>query len=226
VLLSHIIFLFGGLLYYAGLLARKAKLAEREERNYYVYFCGKGGKLIEWINDYQGLAQKLFEAGLFGPEGRGTHQAPTVHVKLSPAPKEEVGRGLLAQSALEGNPRDDGIGLLDLSEASVTVGESGYENLHWNGELSADALRQLPSNLPQMAEMKELQNFIKTFKANVGTTFDFNKIDEHLYRDQLQQRLFVRNRGERESDILVEPLFITELKVLLEMLTGNDKLFD
>ncbi|MCA1613065.1 MAG: hypothetical protein LC800_02690, partial [Acidobacteria bacterium] len=62
VLLSHIIFLFGGLLYYAGLLARKAGLADRDQNIYYLYFCGKGGTLLRWINDYDGLAQKMFEA--------------------------------------------------------------------------------------------------------------------------------------------------------------------
>jgi hypothetical protein len=226
ILLSHIIFLFGGLLYYAGLLARKAGLADREQGIYYVYFCGKGGTLIKWINDYEGLAQKMFEAGLFGPEGRGQRQPPRVQVKLSPKPKEEVGRGLLAQSALEGNPRDDGIGLLDLGEASVTVGETGYGELKWSDKLSADVLRQLPTTLPPVSELKELQNFVQTFKDNVATTFDLDNLHEGAYRDQLEQHLFQRNRGEREGDILVEPLFITELKVLLEMLTGNDKLFD
>lgn len=226
VLLSHIIFLFGGLLYYSGLLARRAGLLESQQSTYYIYFCGKGGTLIEWINDYKGLTQKMFEAGLFGPKGRGQRPSPNVQVKLSPKPKEEVGRGLLAQSALEGNPREDGIGLLDLSEASVTVGETGYEGLKWNDKLKANMLKQLPANLPQMSELKELQNFIETFRSNAQTTFDFSKVNEGMYRDQLQQRLFVRNRGEAEGDILIEPLFITELKVLLEMLTDNDKLFD
>ncbi len=223
-LLSHIVFLFGGLLYYAGLLARKAGLAERGERNYYIYFCGKGGTLIKWVENYQGLAQRLFEAGLFGPGGRGERQSPTVHVRLSPRPKEEVGRGLLAQSWLEDNPRDDGIGLLDLSEASVTVGETGYEGLEWNGELTADVFKKFPPDLPPASEMKELQNFIDTFMT-IRTEFDFSKVDEGAYRDQLAQRLFVHNRGENEGDILVEPLLITEMKVLLEMLTDNPKLF-
>src|SRR5207245_90338 len=45
-LMAHLILLFGSLSYYAGLLARKVEPARA---TCHIYFCGKGGKLVEWI---------------------------------------------------------------------------------------------------------------------------------------------------------------------------------
>jgi flavodoxin len=224
-LISHITFLFAGLTYYVGLLCRKAGLMERNTYN--LYFCGKGGTLIEWINNFNVLAQKMFEAGLFGPTVTGNRTPPKIFVHRSEDPKEEVGRGLLAKSSVEANTKRETVGLIDDKEFSVTVGESGYQGLQWDQELTSNKLGALPLEVPAMDQLVELQNFISAFKnADLRTTFDFDSVDHDLYRDQLQQRLFVRNRGEREEDTLVEPLFITELKVLQEMLGKNNRLFD
>src|SRR5207253_2079299 len=103
---------------------------------YYVYFCGKGGQLATWIHGYEVLAQEMFEAGLLGPDGQGSQATPRVEVHISKHPKEEVGRGLLAESALEGDVQGKQLGILNPNPPSVTVGETGYTGLEWNAELS------------------------------------------------------------------------------------------
>lgn len=236
-LLSHIIYLYSSVLYYAGLLARRANLPQQQD-TYYIYFCGKGGTLIKWIRGYEVLAQQMFEAGLFGPSGRGKSPAPTVIAKLSVRPKEEVGRGLLALSALQGNPKSKGIGLVDPNPPSVTVGETGYQGLQWNAELNPASLTQLPKNtVPPIKDLLELTAFIKAFEQGSATQaaakeLKIDTVSPNLFNSKLIQRLFGTTKGcvvtdieNNDPDALLEPMFITEAKVLLETATQNAEIF-
>jgi hypothetical protein len=235
--MSHIIFLYGGLLYYAGLLARRTGLPKQQD-TYYIYFCGKGGTLIKWVRGYEVLAQQMFETGLFGPEGGANQTPPTVVAKMSSRPKEEVGRGLLALSALQGNPKSKGIGLVDPNPPSVTVGETGYHGLEWDGELNPVALANLPMNtVPAMKDLLELNCFLQAFKQSTATEkaakeLKLNAVTAGMFQSRLIQRLFGNIKGcvvtdikNNDPDALLEPLFITELKVFLEMATQNDEIF-
>jgi len=243
--MSYIYYLFGGLLYYTGLLARKAGLPQYQNI-YQVKFCGKGGTMVTWINGYGVMAQDMFEAGLYGPDGRGqgggeaggTATPPRVKPEASKWPKQEVGRGLLADSELEPGQEAERIGLLDPTPPTVTVGESGYGTLKWNDELTPDALKQLPGNtVPPVSELKELNNFLKAFcegRATKAAAAELNlhNFDPDVFRVELQQRLFGTAKGSIISDIrksdadaLLESLFITEIKVLLESATQNIKMY-
>ncbi len=235
--MSHIIYLFGGLLYYAGLLARKAGLPQQND-TYNIYACGKGGTLLQWIHGYDVLAQQMFEAGLFGPDGKGGKQSPTVITRMSRRPKEEVGRGLLALSELQGNDRGQRIGLIDPNTPSVTVGEIGYANLRWSDQLTPEAIKELPVNtVPPMAELKELNTFLNAFRQGEATKaaaleLKLDKVVPGQYRTRLLQRLFGSTKGcivsdvrKNDSDALIEPLFITEIKVLLETSTQNIEMY-
>jgi len=235
-LMSHIIYLFGGLIYYAGLLARKAGLPQQHD-TYYIYFCGKGGTLVKWIHGYEVLIDEMFKAGLFGPGGPSGGGAPTVSTVLSRRPKEEVGRGLLAESALQGK-QGQHIGLVNPSTPSVTVGETGYGDLAWDAELSPQAILQLPANtVPDMAELKELNTFLNAFKSGAATKaaafeLGLDKVVAGRFRTNLLKRLFGTAKGcivsdirKKDDDALLEPLFITEIKVLLETATQNIELY-
>jgi hypothetical protein len=233
---AHIIYLYGALLYYAGLLARKEGLP-KEQDSYKLHFCGKGGTLIEWIPGYRQLAREMFTAGLFGPAGPGQNKLPTVDSQVSRWPKEEVGRGLLAKSRLEGIQREE-VGLVDSKQPTVTVAETGYRGLNWNGVLDASALLQLPDNTtPPMDKLEELRAFRRAF-ATAETTkatsaeLGLDGVTDAQFQTRLRQRLFGAAEGsivsdvkERPEDALLEPLFITEVKVLIEAATSNPKLF-
>lgn len=254
-LLAHIIYLFGSLVYYSGLLTRRTGLQNSNTRKYYLYFCGKGGTLITWIKNHEILVKKLFIAGLLGPDSKmppEQQNSINVDVKVSRRPKEEVGRGLLAKLAFKPENEDDSFGLYDLKPPSVTAGETGYKiivdgkpkELKSSDELKEEVLLKLDSNLPPFDEMKELNHFIKAiseaFKVQDtrSPVFDFNRIlrDSSVkagFADVLLTRFFGEHnsvlqklRNERDTGALVEPLLITEMKVLLEFLSGNDKLFE
>lgn len=261
-LLSHINFLFGGLIYYSGQLARKVELQDSGTQTYHLYFCGKGGTLIKWINRYEIFVKKLFIAGLFGPDSTISEEARSqisVNVKVSAKPKEEVGRGLLVSFAYqEQNDGKETFGLYDLRAPSVTVGETGYhlrpntgehshhganQELDWDARLDEETMRRLDSQVPSLEEMKELNHFIKAISEAFrvqderAPVFDFESIlnNDQVKRnfvDAVTARLFTDESGilfrlqnDNDTGALVEPLIITEMKVLLEFLSGNDLLF-
>jgi len=235
--MSHIIFLFGCLLYYAGLLARKAGL-QHNQNTYNIYFCGKGGTLVRWIHGYDVLAQEMFEAGLLGPNGNASGESITVVARISKRPKEEVGRGLLAESELQGSQNGRRIGLIGPSAPSVTVGETGYGKLSWDDRLTPEAIKELPVNtVPAMSDLTELNTFLRAFNKGEATRaaaseLNLDKVSFSQFRTKLLQRLFGAAKGcivsdvrKDDNDALIEPLFITEVKVLLETATQNIELF-
>jgi hypothetical protein len=256
-LVMHLIYLFGALCYYSGLLVRKTELQERKPPIYHVYFCGKGGTLITWINNYQRFVEKLFLAGLYGcnpPTSSTASAQPRVDVQISPEPKQEVGRGLLEEfiNTTEAQDGDESFGLLDSKHPSVTVGETGYKTrlnnetkeLQWNDDLEESVLRSLDERLPKFEEMKELNCFIGAIKEAFrgqdenDSQLDFDKFlaDEYekaSFVDRLTNRLLGDDEGSVLRELqqpnnphaLVEPILITEMKVLLEVLSKNDRLF-
>jgi hypothetical protein len=257
-LVTHLIYLFGSLVYYAGLLARKVGLEEKNPPVYYLYFCGKGGTLITWIDNHEKFIEKLFLAGLHGPDSANQEtqtRRTEVSVHLSPQPKEEVGRGLLVPlTSRHGVEGDDGdsFGLVDPAPLAVTVAETGYKinqdgnatELSWKDKLDRGVLRILDDNLPSFAEMKELNCFINAVKEAFKhedegeQKLDFDKLlasesEKYAYRDRLMNRLIGPEEGgvlhdleqEDNPNALVEPLLITEMKVLLEFLSDNSNLF-
>jgi hypothetical protein len=237
-LMAHIVFLFGGLVYYAGLMARKAGLPQHHS-DYNIYFCGKGGTLIRWIYGYDVLVQEMFQAGLHGPTPTGAQQSPVVVVRVSTKPKEEVGRGLLAENELQGSARGPRIGLIDSNESKATVGEVGYGQLRWDDKLDPEALRALPQNtVPAMHELQELNTFLEAFKNGKATKvaaleLGLDKVSARRFRNNLLRRFFGDSKGcivsdvrKNANDALIESIFITEIKVLLETATDNIRMYD
>ncbi len=240
-LITHLTYLFSMLLYYAGLLARKAEL-QSTQSEFYVYFSGKGGQLVTWIPAYKEMVEWMFLAGLRGPNATVTGEPPSVQVKLSSYSKQEVGRGLLADSRLEGQERKIYFGE-GMAKPAVTFGENGYHNLQWNAELNEDSMKQL-KDLPPLAKLHELKHFLQAMHANPATRRAAKMLDlpdpalgdyeprMRKFNAALGNRLFGMQRGAIVYDLIHHPddavnesLLITELKVLLETLTENSRIF-
>jgi hypothetical protein len=220
-LMAYLILLFGSVSYFAGLLGRKQGLAGQR---CHVYFCGKGGKLVEWIPGWKQTLEPIFLAGLNGSDA----QNASVQVDLNPPtkPKEEVGRGLLALSRLA-HDREGAAGMeIYKKKSDVIVGETGYSGLDWDGPLNSEKLQSLPDKVPTLCELRELSNFLKAFREGRGTKgaaeqLGIHSIDSDRFATTLKERLFGQASGRVVHDLkhdpdnaILEPLFITEVKVL------------
>lgn len=233
-LIAHIMYVFGALIYYAGMLSRELKMNQASQS--YIYYCGKGGQLLEWVENRDRFVEEMFGAGVLGPNHAG---GVRVSVKLAPTsvPKQEVGRGLLAESALTAAQNNQEGGLVNLEPPTVIVGEEGYPGLNTFEELKGDVLASLSKEVPAYQNLKELNHFVKTF-VNSGSTREaahllgLTTTEPSDFRARLKERLFGLARGRVVYDLvhhpteaLLESLFITEVKVLLETVTKNYHLF-
>lgn len=233
-LIAHIMYLFGALFYYVGILGRELKMDRAS--TFYIYYCGKGGQLLEWVENKDRFVEEMFGAGLIGPGHTG---GTRVAVKLARTtlPKEEVGRGLLADSALKADPDNPESGLLNLGPVKVVAGEAGYADLSCFDKLDGQVFASLPADVPAYQDLKELNNFVKTF-VNSGSTREAARLlglttaEPPDFRARLKEQLFGIARGRIVYDLvhhpteaLLESLFITEVKVLLETITQNHRLF-
>ena len=233
-LIAHIMYVFGALFYYVGMLTRETNIETSSQ--FYIFYCGKGGQLLEWIANRERFVQEMFGAGLLGPNhGGGTRVA--VKLARTSLPKQEVGRGLLAQSALQADPDDPEGGLVNLGPVRVIAGEEGYRGLSCFADLNEQSFASLTTEVPAYHELKELTNFVKTF-VNSGSTREAAQLlglttaEPSDFRARLREQLFGLARGRVVYDLvhhpaeaLLESLFITEVKVLLETITKNYRLF-
>jgi hypothetical protein len=227
--LAHVIYLFAAMSYYAGLLVRKKGLSPDR---IHVYVCGKGGQFIRWIPGYETLCHEFITAGVAGPSGTSTD--PEIITHLSETPKQEVGRGLLAENVLQGQTTDSP-GLQTNEPPSVTVAESGYGDLNWSDDLDGERLMQI-RGVPEFSDLLELNAFLGTFETASSTRRAASslgiRVKPAAFLENLRQRLFGMSAGSVTGllraggeNALIEPLFITEAKVLLETATGNPVLF-
>jgi len=228
-------FLFASVFYYAGLLARKVSLGGGQV---HLYVCGKGGKLLTWLNNGEKMAQEMFKAGF----GRSDVE---VYTRTSAKAKEEVGRGLLALAGLE--DLRQGPDPEATSEAyPVTVGESGYKlrpkrdgvpvELKWNDELTEELVKQLADEVPSLDSLSELGNFLKHFRESPATkgAAELLGISEGVpgqFWSKLHGRFFNQAQGcivydAKQKRTLLEPFFITEIKVLAGFLNPPVNLYD
>src|SRR5262249_50720260 len=127
-------------------------------------------------------------------------------------------------------------GMVQETEYTVTAGETGYPGLGWSDNLTFSTLKSSQVGVPSLDSLTELPNFIEAFKTStlfsaVPELLGLNAaFPSDLYENALQQRISDNvSRGERGA--LIEPLFITEAKVLLELITKidtghSDSIFD
>src|SRR5205807_3844382 len=98
------------------------------------------------------------------------------------------------------------------------------------------ALLQLQDGVvPAMKDLKELTKFVEAFKSatpSAAVELQLDSVTEEAFEIGLLQRLFGAAKGcvitdikTNAEDALLEPLFITEVKVLLETATNNSELF-
>jgi hypothetical protein len=227
--------LFATISFTLGLLVKRYGLFSDR---YDVRFAGRGSEFIHWIEALgTGLSRDLPKAFFLAAVGKSSDE---VEVAISPPGddvKQEVGRGLLLESVSD-SPNED--------ERHTFFGENGFSSpngdVSWDASLTFATLQALPQPSPpiDLAKLSNLQQFVRTILDSRaaeamarGLGIRSGILNKEL-RDQIHTRLFgpasawnaVQERaGNREGQMLLEPFFVTEAKVLLEHATGNKNLF-
>lgn len=232
--LFPVVFLFAALSYFAGLLAHKGQIGQSVEfDHYYIYFCGKGGQLLRWIPEPDGeaMAREMFIAGLLGPGNPTGSARPNASLVISEYPKEEVGRGLLIERTLIVDQKNQSEEMFAEANATVTVAEDGFPGVSWSDNLNYELLKRLKDKLPPIKKLLRLNHFVKAFSQSPLTNrvaaelHLMENLSKSTFRDTLENRLSDNLEGGQDK-ALIEPLFITETKVLIELMTDRLDLFD
>lgn len=225
--LSPIVLLFSAVSYFSGLLTRKAALTQ--SGHYDLYFCGKGGQLIRWMPHGETLVSEMFRAGLFIPDA--ANQQPSVKVNISQYPKQEVGRGLLIEKELDTKQTHEAVEMFGEPQINVTAAEDGFPGISWSDKLTFSKVNQIINNIPSPDKLVQLNRFVDTFSSlqltrQIAEDYDMKDFSSDVqFTHYLKQRLS-DNLRDGEDSALLEPLFITETKILIERMTNQSRLFD
>ena len=233
---AYLAYMFATVSFVLGMLARKH--GARLDR-YDVRFAGKGAEYLHWLEALAtgastSIPRTFFAAGLRLPADHAQ-----AHVQIVPPgveAKQEVGRGLLLKPAGAAQELDD---------RTTFMGETAYSanghTLGWDAQLDIEALRSLsrPRSATPIQDMEQLRLFVETFQHDPGASkaaralgISAQALDNDV-RDRIHARLFdpqsawqaAQGNPQQGSDALLEPFFVTEAKVLLEVTTKHPGLF-
>jgi hypothetical protein len=233
-LLFHIAYLFAALSYVMGLLRREEAYTAT---TYYVHFGGHGSDYLNWLDTLEkdagkSLVKSFFLAGV----GLSPNEAtPDVEVRVSgDFAKHEVGIGLL-HSEYEEQADTDGQHKTFLGETGFTSPDSGEAVDPWKW-VTASKLKETirkPEGTDSVESREFLKGFVDAFQATPlservarGLGLGPEAMNDKLL-DMINNKLFQPSsafvRGEDAR--IFEPVILTEIKVLLEKITGNSDIF-
>jgi len=192
-----------------------------EERMPNVYVAGNGARIFHWVAagryDSRSPINTLFKDVLL--KASGFQIDPRMfEVKVSPQPKAESAFGLVCGGATlkDENAKKD----------EVVAGEVFMEDgtkRDWGETLTAEKLK---SGLEAPQELEQLEDFVITFNtyAKSPNTVVSPIASDAVLMNKIYQRLsktLADFKMVDEKAIHVEPLFISELKTLLEVKTDE-----
>jgi hypothetical protein len=233
--LAHLGYLFATVSFVLGLLVKRHGLSADR---YDVRFAGRGSEFLHWLEALgTGLSRELPKTFFLAAVGKSKDEVEVAITPPGDYVKQEVGRGLLLESVSD-SPNDD--------ERNTFVGETGFQLIDgpvtWDASLTFATLQTIPQPTPptDLAKLTNLQLFVRTIldapaaQAMARGLGVRSSILNKELRDQIHTRLFgpasawsavQEKAGNREGQMLLEPFFVTEAKVLLEHATGNKNLF-
>jgi hypothetical protein len=232
--LFHIAYLFAALSYLMGLLRRKE---EYTASTYFVHFGGNGSGYLNWLETLEkdagkSLVKSFFLAGI----GLSPNEAiPDVEVQVSgPFSKHEVGIGLLHKEYRE-QGGTDGERKTFLGETGFTSPASGKDVDPWTSVTASnlkEAIRK-PEGTASVESREFLKGFVDAFQATPlservarGLGLGPDTMNDQLLA-MIDNKLFEPSSAfmNGEDARIFEPVIITEIKVLLEKITGNSDMF-
>jgi hypothetical protein len=241
---ARLAYLFALLAYYAGMMVRAAGVPGAHGP---VFVCGKGARFLRLLPP--DLLSTMYAHGVHGAGLGRTDGAPVpgegVKVRVSRHVKEEVARGLLAESLL-GNGRDIGPGTNGVRLAAAIrpiAGEHGYNGFAWNSQLDPAQVKEMTTgDVPALEQMLELKAFTAAFEKLVDPQTDDSYADvlglawppPDSVHARIVEDLLNRSRPGRQmhdlhhrpDDAVIESFFVIEARAMLETVLEELNLFD
>ncbi len=208
-----------GLVFYIGqVLQSLAKNSQYQNVLPRVCVGGNGAKLFHWLAagqfDKSVQAHRLFHVLLKEASGL-SEELGLFEISISPRPKCEAAFGLVVEGKTLARPEN--------VEENVLSGEDFTQDKNkrgWDSMISADSFR---AGLKVDEKLPQLRRFIDTFNAHAPKLMKMQPISDSeipVIRTQMSQYLSERITRKSE-EIRVEPLFIAEIKFLLELLAAR-----
>ncbi|MBW4698597.1 MAG: hypothetical protein KME03_12020 [Aphanocapsa lilacina HA4352-LM1] len=211
-----------GLVFYAGLMLRRLREAEKWSADDLPYVCigGNGARAFHWLNngrtfDRQARQNELFRSVL--RVASGIESAGKLDLRISALPKSEVAYGLL-KSERTLKKEEEAIIELAGEDFSTAMGEI----CSWSTHLEAETL---VAGIKAPVEFVHLRRFVEVYNAYAATRESLAcKIDyaeaAPFVRDLVQDELNEYELQDSNS-VVVKPLFISALQALLKVETDN-----
>lgn len=200
----------------------------REEKIPHVFVGGNGARIFKWLaggaeldgNIYLRVLEKIFAAA------SGLEGYKKFYLHLSPQPKIEVAAGMIVEKPANDDDffDEDKINREMFGEADEIIYSAVLAGAEFNqgGEQQAAAFISAYdiSEGVTINSLREFKNFVEQFNKSQklwaeGITFD----EEELIRDA--NNFYVDKKNRDAKKLLVEPIFIAELKFLLPRLTSS-----
>ncbi|MHB1953307.1 MAG: hypothetical protein ACYCOU_06120 [Sulfobacillus sp.] len=205
---SFIFVAISGILFYIGMLLKY--LRDKDAAGWVVTkepivicFGGRGSQLVEWILP---IGQQELQKSLASFTRAAMDDSDLqVHIQLSAHPKEEVVRGLVLPRQLSADV-----------EPMTIIGEEGFlisdAPIKWSDSISASDFARL--TVSTKADFGWLRLFVKELGRHDALSLRLPSMMPPNLRSGTQQA--IADVAKDGDDAICEPLFIIELKLLLE----------
>ena len=225
-------FAMAGIMYYVGKLLRKLHKEGIYVENHVpdIYVGGNGSRIFYWLvggsifrdsNTRMGVLKKILQ------EAAGFEEKYDVKIYLSERPKIEVASGMITE-----RPRHQMRAEEETAEKLFGDTEDEYiinsvlagESFNLNGESKAEddfiSAREISAGI-DITNIDEFNAFVKEFNKNKKSVW-LNGIeyDEGKQSDLKKAVLnyYVAEKGKNIKEVYVEPVYITALKKMMEMM--------
>jgi len=230
-LLFHIAYLFSALSYLMGLFRREE---DYTADTYWIHFGGHGSDYLNWLDTLEeGAGESLVKSFFLAGTGNATTDAEVKVTKSDDEAKHEVGIGLLNRQYKDKAGAE--------GQRKTFVGETGFTSPGSGNSVdaftvvTADGLQEAVKELTttDLQSRDFLTQFIGAFEATPvsrrvakGLGIDSSTLTNELcerINQKLSEPSSAWEQGEAASTF--EPVILTEIKVLLEEVSGNRNLF-
>lgn len=225
-------FAMAGIMYYVGHLLRKLHEEGIYKENHVpdIYVGGNGSRIFLWLggsNFFQSDSVRMTVLKNILKEASGFEDDYAINIHLSEKPKIEVASGMITERPRHDMREEDAANekLFGDTEdeyilSSMLSGESFSVNGESRDNQSFISARDIAAGV-DVKELSEFGNFVNMFNKNKRSIW-LNGIE---YGDRLQSDLkkavmnyYVAEKGKDVKEIYVEPVYMTALKKMMEMM--------